>query len=218
MLTRTHRPEAGLFQLLKSARQIGDLRDRQMHDGARRGLEGADAHARGALVRDYDTRSPHHLGGSHDGPKVALVGHVVEDHHKCGTGAGSRDDIGDVGIREGADLEHDPLMSPVTRQLRQPFAADVLDWRADLGERGDELLAAGVTLARGDEGAAMREPGAKRLGHGAAALDIETLVSGRAIASRGRPRVACARRPKSVSLHPAPPRAPRSAPLSQLPV
>ena len=115
MLGGTAHPKASGLEVIERTGDVGHLRDRQMHDGAGRGLVAAHGHAGGTLIGDDDAGRAHNLGGAHNGAKVAVVGHVVEHHDKCRTLARAVEDIGDIGIGEIAHLERDALVSAMAR-------------------------------------------------------------------------------------------------------
>ena len=136
MLGGTAHPKTGGFEVIERTSDIGDLRDRQVHDGAGRSLVAAHGHAGGALVGDDDARSAHNLGRTHDGAKVAVIGHVVEHHDKCRTLARAVEDIGDIRVGKVAHLERNALVSAMARKRIELCARHVLN--ADV--RGVEVI------------------------------------------------------------------------------
>ena len=113
MLARADTPKSRLFKILECTSDVGHAGDGQVHDSAGGGLVGGNRHLGRALVGDDHARGTNNLRGAHDGAKVAGVGHMVEHHHERGPFAGACNDIGKLGVREGANFKHDALVRAV---------------------------------------------------------------------------------------------------------
>ena len=172
MLGGTAHPKASGLEVVECTGDIGNLRDRQMHDGTGRSLVAAHGYAGGALVGNDDARRAHDLGGAHNGAKVAVVGHVVEHHDKCRAVARAVEDIGNIGIGEVANLERNALVSAMARQRIELRARHILNADARGVEVVDQARQGGIALpALGDERALDGKAGTQCLGGGTAAFD-----------------------------------------------
>ena len=146
MLGSTAHPKTSGLEVIECTGNIGNLRDRQMHDSTGRGLVAAHGHAGGTLVGDDDAGRAHDLGGAHNGAKVAVVGHMVEHDDKRRTVAGAVENIGDISIGEVANLECDALMSAMARQCVELRARHILNADARGVEVVDQARQGGIAL------------------------------------------------------------------------
>ena len=155
MLRGAARPKAVLLELVEGAREIGHLRDGQVHDGAGARLVGAHAHTRGARLGHDDARRANDLGRSHDGAEVALVRHVVEDDDQGVALPRRVDDVAQRSVAIRADPEHDPLVSAVRGERVEHGLGHALDLdaarRKAAGKLGERRVRASRVLL--DEGA-----------------------------------------------------------------
>ena len=172
MLGGTAHPKASGLEVVECTGDIGNLRDRQMHDGAGGSLVAANGHAGSALVGNDDTGRAHNLGGAHDGAKVAVVGHMVEHNDERRTVARTVEDIGNISIGEVTNLERNALVSAMTRQRIELRARHILNADARGVEVVDQARQGGIALpALSDERALDGKAGTQRLGGGTATFD-----------------------------------------------
>ena len=165
MLGGTAHPKASGLEVVECTGDIGNLRDRQVHDGAGGSLVAANGHAGSALVGNDDARRAHDFGGAHDGTKVAVVGHMVEHNDKRRTVARAVEDIGNISVREVTNLERNALVSAMARQRIELRTRHILN--ADTGgvEIIDQTRQGGIALpALGDERTLDGKAGTQRLG------------------------------------------------------
>ena len=113
-----------------------------------RGLVGRRSHARGTSVGHDYASGTNHLGRTHDGTKVALVGHVVEQYHERVALARRRYDVGKVRILKRLHLEHDALMCAMGRTAVQSVASHVLNRNVSFLEPSNKVVQRPVPLTR----------------------------------------------------------------------
>ena len=109
-------PKSVLLELVQGVREVGDLRDGQVHHGAGARLVGAHAHAGGSGTGHDDARRAHDLGRAHDGAEVSLVGDVVEHDDEGWPLPRTLEDVVELGVAIGTHAQHHALVGAVARE------------------------------------------------------------------------------------------------------
>ena len=113
MLSGTPSPKALALEVIERLGEVGNLRNRKVHHGTRRGLIRPNPHRGRPRFGYHNARCAHDLRCAHDSAKIALVDHMVEHDHKRIALPGTSNDIGEGDVVVGADSQHDTLMGTV---------------------------------------------------------------------------------------------------------
>ena len=133
-------PAARLARVAQEVREVAHARDRQVLDGARRGLADGRRDLRGAALGDHDAGRAGALGGAADRAEVLRVLDLVErDEQRVGPARAARRRRVGVGARVGAD----PLMGArAAARARSPRRSPMRDARpASHGSRAAPAVA-----------------------------------------------------------------------------
>src|SRR6188474_652657 len=182
----SNRPDARVLQLIDRPRNVDDLCDLHVRNGAGgRFGHGATKCRRPAVLNDYsvDTGS---VGSPENCADVLWILDAVEDHEQRRT-AGTKNQLLDTVINGRVlDVGNDALMDAAFRQSMKEIRFDVLDaYAAICGERHQFLHAAAAAMADAQRGDA---PGAERFEHRVDAVDDHCRLRTAAANSAARSR------------------------------
>jgi hypothetical protein len=148
-------PEAGLFEMLQRARDVGDSHDGNMRQGAGGGAGHCSGEAGGAALGDYDGGGARGMRGADDRAEVVGIFDAVEHYVQAASGGGVFD-RGETLHRSNGD---DSLMSRTAGGAVQMIASFKADGDCAFAAQIDDFLDASAAGALGDQNAIERAAG-----------------------------------------------------------